>query len=121
MSTQPVPTFPMVAGFEKYYGLTPIELVDTHLSNTPNLQKMHSSFDVPFESKFISDDEEARFYCEGIKYLEPFFLELIKIRKDRDNYTMYQRFSITDILMSIYENTSPWFGEAYATYYFICQ
>jgi hypothetical protein len=107
MSTQPIPTFPMVAGYEKYFGLTPLELVDTHLSNSPDLQKMHKSFDIPYETRFKTDEEEANFYCKGIPYLKDFFLELVKMDKDRDTYTMHQRFSITDILFSIYENTSP--------------
>lgn len=107
MNTQPVPTFPMVAGFEKYYGLSPIELVDTHLVNEPDIQRLHKSFDEPVETRFNTVEEEANFYCEGIPYLNDFFVELIKIREDRDTYTMYQRFSINNILYSIYENTSP--------------
>ena len=107
MSTQPVPTFPMVAGFEKYYGLTPIELVDKYLEDEPDLKTIDKSFDELSDTRFKSDNQEAVFYCQGIPYLKDFFIEIVKMRKDRDTYTMYQRFSMTDILYLIYEKTRP--------------
>ena len=107
MNTQPVPTFPMVAGFEKYFGLTPLELVDTYLSNSPDIQKMSKHFEPVVEDFFKSPEHKAEYYSITSPYLKDFFVELVKIEKNPEAYTMYQRLSARDIMYSIYEKTSP--------------
>jgi trans-2-enoyl-CoA reductase len=90
MSTQPVPTFPAVAGLEKFYGLTLEETIN-HIQETHNkesfeyIKKMFAldenlSTDIP-DSTFIEILDMKNVESEGAR---AFGMEMAKIAYNKD-------------------------------------
>jgi hypothetical protein len=104
MSTQPIPTFPMLAGFEDYYGLSPIDVVDRHLEENPDIKNI---FGDVTPTAWASAKDEAEYLTQYIPRMFDFVLELVKIKRDKENTSVFQRLSSNIFSYEIYLKDSP--------------
>jgi hypothetical protein len=86
MNTQPVPTFPVVAGLEKYYGMTIDELIEKFSTFSNSIDSINSWDSLELEP--LSEGMLRWFIVENSIHTEESFIfmkELCKIAWDKNN------------------------------------